>query len=45
LGNIIEICTLEETQALMAALQILLESDASEAGASPIEDIEPTERY
>jgi ketosteroid isomerase-like protein len=44
-GKITEIRTLEETQALMAALQTLLESGVTEAGAAPIEDIEPTERF
>jgi hypothetical protein len=29
----------------MAALQTLLESGVTEAGAAPIEDIEPTERF
>jgi ketosteroid isomerase-like protein len=49
-GKIIEIRTLEETQALMAALQTLLESGVTEAGAAPIEDTkledtEPTKRF
>jgi ketosteroid isomerase-like protein len=44
-GKITEIRTLEETQALMAALQTLLESGVTEAGAAPIEDAKPTNQF
>ena len=44
-GKITEIRTLEETQALMSALQTLLESGVTEAGAEPISDTILTNRF
>ncbi len=44
-GKIVEIRTLEDTQKLVAALAKRLEAGVTEAGAAPIQDVEPTERF